>query len=45
MAEGTYEYECSRAELLGIAPPCYEVWEEQDRVRREQEQSQQMQVN
>lgn len=38
MAEGTYEYECNRAELLGVAPPKFEDWQEQDKVRREQEQ-------
>lgn len=45
MAEGTYEYECSRAELLGIAPPRYEEWQEQERIRLQQEQAQQMEVS
>lgn len=45
MAEGTYEYECSRAELLGIAPPKYEDWQESERVKRENEQAEEMRVS
>lgn len=26
MAEGTYEYECQRAELLGVEKPDYDEW-------------------
>jgi peptidoglycan hydrolase CwlO-like protein len=33
--EGTYEYELERAELLGIDPPSREVWEEQEKARKE----------
>lgn len=44
MAEGTYEYECERAELLGINPPNRADWEEADRVRKESELAQQMTV-
>lgn len=44
MAEGTYEYECQRAELLGINPPNRADWEEADRVRKESELAQQMTV-
>lgn len=35
MAEGTYEYECNRAELLGISPPDRETFEAADRARLE----------
>lgn len=35
--EGTYEYELERAELLGVAPPSKEQWEEQQKARREVE--------
>lgn len=45
MAEGTYEYECSRAELLGIAPPKYEDWQESEKVRRENEEAEEMRVS
>lgn len=44
MAEGSYENECSRAELLGIAPPNFEDWQEIDRVRRENEHAAEMTV-
>lgn len=44
MAEGTYEYECERAELLGVAPPNRADWEESERVRKENELAQQMTV-
>lgn len=42
MAEGTYEYECERAELLGINPPNRADWEEAERVRRENQLAEQM---
>lgn len=45
MAEGTYEYECERAELLGIDPPIRANWEEAERVRKENELAQEMTVN
>uniref|UniRef100_A0A1Q3G512 t-SNARE coiled-coil homology domain-containing protein n=1 Tax=Culex tarsalis TaxID=7177 RepID=A0A1Q3G512_CULTA len=38
MAEGTYEYECMRAELLGVEKPNREEFEEKMRLRREAEQ-------
>ncbi|XP_053948966.1 uncharacterized protein LOC128857294 [Anastrepha ludens] len=40
MAEGTYEYECMRAELLGIEKPNEEEFEKvrAERLRREQEE-------
>lgn len=44
MAEGTYEYECERAELLGLNPPSRADWEEAERVRKENELAQQMTV-
>lgn len=44
MAEGTYEYECKRAELLGVDPPNQTDWEEAERVRKESELAQQMAV-
>lgn len=37
MAEGTYEYECMRAELLGVDPPNYEEFM---RKKKEQEAQQ-----
>lgn len=42
MAEGTYEYECMRAELLGVAKPNREEFEEKMRLRREAEQEEQL---
>lgn len=45
MADGTYESECERAELLGVAPPNREDWEEAERVRKENELTEQMTVN
>lgn len=45
MAEGTYEYECNRAELLGVDPPSRVLWEEAERVRKEQEQADEMTVS
>lgn len=44
MAEGTYEYECERAELLGVAPPNRTVWEEAERVRKENQLAEEMTV-
>lgn len=44
MAEGTYEYECQRAELLGIEPPNQVDWEEAERVRKENEQDEELTV-
>lgn len=45
MSEGTYEYECNRAELLGINPPSRDKWEEEaERVRGEKEQAEKMTV-
>lgn len=38
MAEGTYEYECMRAELLGVEKPNREEFEEKMRLRKEAEQ-------
>ncbi|XP_023309537.2 uncharacterized protein LOC111691126 [Lucilia cuprina] len=38
MAEGTYEYECMRAELLGIAKPDQEEFEKARSERLQQEQ-------
>lgn len=43
MAEGTYENECERAELLGVEQPNREEWES-ERVRRENELAEQMAV-
>lgn len=37
MAEGTYEYECNRAELLGISPPDKETFEAAFQARLEEE--------
>ncbi|XP_019559377.1 uncharacterized protein LOC109428147 [Aedes albopictus] len=42
MAEGTYEYECMRAELLGIEKPNREEFEEKMRLQREAEQEEQL---
>lgn len=36
MAEGTYEYECARAELLGIASPNRDEFEAAARERQQQ---------
>lgn len=36
MAEGTYEYECNRAELLGIDPPNKADFEAALKVRQEE---------
>lgn len=44
MAEGTYEFECNRAELLGLNPPDRTEWEEAERVRKENEQTEQLAV-
>lgn len=44
MAEGTYENECNRAELLGLNPPDRIEWEEAERVRKENEQTEQLAV-
>lgn len=44
MAEGTYEYECNRAELLGIEAPNQVDWEEAERVRKENELAEEMTV-
>ncbi|XP_063695808.1 uncharacterized protein LOC134827168 [Culicoides brevitarsis] len=41
MAEGTYEYELERAELLGVAPPDRETWEKNQKERFEQMQEEQ----
>ena len=38
MAEGTYEYECMRAELLGIEKPDKELFEEAKKRQLEAEQ-------
>lgn len=38
MAEGTYEYEVERAELLGVTPPDRASWEAAQAERRQQEQ-------
>jgi hypothetical protein len=48
MAEGTYEYECMRAELLGIDAPDRETFEAQLAKQREQEEQieiEELQVN
>lgn len=37
MAEGTYEYECERAELLGLEKPDQETFEKNLAVRMQQE--------
>lgn len=44
MAEGTYEAELNRAELLGIEPPNKVDWEEADRVRRDSQLAEEMAV-
>lgn len=44
MAEGTYENECERAELLGVEPPNRVDWEESNRARRQNELAEQMTV-
>lgn len=41
MAEGTYEYECERAELLGIEKPDRETWDKSQKERFEQMQEDQ----
>ncbi|XP_059607588.1 uncharacterized protein LOC132255528 [Phlebotomus argentipes] len=38
MAEGTYEYECMRAELLGVDPPDRETFEANRKAQLEAEQ-------
>lgn len=38
--EGTYEYELERAELLGIEPISRDLWEEQEKARKEVEKEQ-----
>uniref|UniRef100_A0A6B2E9C7 Uncharacterized protein n=1 Tax=Phlebotomus kandelakii TaxID=1109342 RepID=A0A6B2E9C7_9DIPT len=38
MAEGTYEYECMRAELLGVNPPDRETFEANRKLQLEAEQ-------
>lgn len=35
--EGTYEYECMRAELLGISKPTLQEFEESQKLRDENE--------
>lgn len=35
MAEGTYEYECMRAELLGVDKPTYEQFMSNKKVEDE----------
>lgn len=42
MAEGTYEYECMRAELLGLARPSREQFEEQQKLKQEVEEEEQL---
>lgn len=44
MAEGTYEYECSRADLLGVNPPSRVDWEAAEEVRRDSQLAEQMTV-
>lgn len=44
MAEGTYEYECSRADLLGVNPPSRADWEAAEEVRRDSQLAEQMTV-
>lgn len=36
MAEGTYEYECMRAELLGIEKPDYETFVKEKESRQQE---------
>lgn len=38
MAEGTYDYECMRAELLGMPVPDESEWLEKQKERLEHEQ-------
>lgn len=45
MAERTYEYECNRAELLGVDPPSKSDWEEAEKVRVEQAQADELTVS
>lgn len=45
MAEGTYESECNRAELLGLEPPNRADWEEIEKARKEKEESEQLTVS
>lgn len=40
MAEGTYEYECMRAELLGVDPPNYEEFMK----KKKEEEAQQVET-
>ncbi|XP_055601627.1 uncharacterized protein LOC129750647 [Uranotaenia lowii] len=42
MAEGTYEYECMRAELLGVAPPNRQEFEEKQKLQLEAAQEEQL---
>lgn len=42
MAEGTYDYECMRAELLGLEKPDLETFE---RNRKQQEVNEEEQTN
>ncbi|KFB40586.1 AGAP002723-PA-like protein [Anopheles sinensis] len=42
MAEGTYEYECMRAELLELAKPTREEFEEKMRLRQETQVEEQL---
>lgn len=37
MAEGTYEYECMRAELLGIDKPDYDEFMKNQKERQQKE--------
>lgn len=39
MAEGTYEYELERAELLGVAPPNKDDFEAAMHAKREHEKA------
>ena len=39
MAEGTYEYECERAELLGISPPDRDQFEAAAQLKRQQDEN------
>ncbi|XP_052866700.1 uncharacterized protein LOC128272857 [Anopheles cruzii] len=42
MAEGTYEYECMRAELLGLGPPSREEFEAKMKLKHETEEEEQL---
>lgn len=42
MAEGTYEFECNRAELLGIDPPDWATFEAARKARLEEEKQNEM---